>query len=84
MRLIDADAALRNLPDDLPYKDSVRRVLIQAPTADAGMELERQRKTVCTLLQQLSFMQEMLQAAGVRMVPRRDDRKDAHDAETEE
>lgn len=38
MRLIDADAVLRSLPDDLPYKDSVRRVLIQAPTADAGRE----------------------------------------------
>lgn len=34
-RLIDADEALRSLPDDLPYKDSVRRVLIQAPTVDA-------------------------------------------------
>lgn len=35
MRLIDADAALRSLPDDLPYKASVKRVLIQAPAADA-------------------------------------------------
>lgn len=84
MRLIDADAVLRSLPDDLPYKGSVRRVLIQAPTADAGMELERQHKTVCTLLQQLSFMQETLQAVGVWMVPMRDDRKDAHDAEPKE
>lgn len=41
MRLIDADAVLRSLSDDLPYKDSVRRVLIQAPTVDAGMELDR-------------------------------------------
>lgn len=39
MRLIDADEALRSLPDDLPYKDSVRRVLIQAPTVDAVREL---------------------------------------------
>lgn len=35
MRLINADEALRSLPDDLPYKDSVRRVLVQAPTVDA-------------------------------------------------
>ncbi len=35
MWLIDADEALRSLPDDLPYKSSVRRVLIQAPTVDA-------------------------------------------------
>lgn len=35
MRLIDADAVLRSLSDDLPYKGSVRRVLIQAPTVDA-------------------------------------------------
>lgn len=30
----DIDAILNNLPDDLPYKASVKRVLIQAPTAD--------------------------------------------------
>ena len=33
-RYIDADELLNNLPDDLPYKASVKRVLIQAPTAD--------------------------------------------------
>lgn len=35
MRLIDADAALRSLSDDLPYKGSARRVLTQAQTVDA-------------------------------------------------
>ena len=34
MRLIDADALIDRLSDDLPYKASVKRVLIQAPTAD--------------------------------------------------
>lgn len=33
-RYIDADELLKRLPDDLPYKASVKRVLIQAPTAD--------------------------------------------------
>ena len=33
-RYIDADKLLKNLPDDLPYKASVKRVLIQAPTCD--------------------------------------------------
>lgn len=33
-RYIDADALLSNLPNDLPYKASVKRVLIQAPSAD--------------------------------------------------
>ena len=33
-RYIDADKLLNNLPDDLPYKASVKRVLIQAPTED--------------------------------------------------
>ena len=33
-RFIDADELLNNLPDDLPYKASVKRVLIQAPTED--------------------------------------------------
>ena len=34
MRYIDADALLSKLPDDLPYKASVKRVLIQAQEAD--------------------------------------------------
>lgn len=33
-RYIDADAVLSKLPEDLPYKASVKRVLIQAPTTD--------------------------------------------------
>ena len=33
-RFIDADKLLNKLPDDLPYKASVKRVLMQAPTAD--------------------------------------------------
>ena len=33
-RYIDADKLLTALPDDLPYKASVKRVLTQAPTAD--------------------------------------------------
>lgn len=33
-RYIDADALLSRLPDDLPYKSSVKRVLTQAHTAD--------------------------------------------------
>ena len=35
MRMIDANALLRALPDDLPYKGSVRRVLMQAPEVEA-------------------------------------------------
>lgn len=33
-RYIDADELLHRLPDDLPYKASVKRVLMQAPAAD--------------------------------------------------
>jgi hypothetical protein len=33
-RYIDADELLKRLPDNLPYKASVKRALIQAPTAD--------------------------------------------------
>jgi hypothetical protein len=33
-RYIDVDARLSKMPDDLPYKASVKRVLMQAPTAD--------------------------------------------------
>ena len=33
-KYIDVDKLLRNLPDNLPYKASVKRVLIQASEAD--------------------------------------------------
>ena len=36
IRYIDADALLNSLPDDLPYKASVKRVLTQAPTANVA------------------------------------------------
>ena len=42
-RYIDADELLNNLPDDLPYKASVKRVLIQAPTADVVPKSEVDR-----------------------------------------
>ena len=35
-RYIDAEALLNKLPDDLPYKGSVKRVIMQAPTADVA------------------------------------------------
>ena len=34
MKYIDADKILNSLPDDLPYKASVKRVLTQAPAED--------------------------------------------------
>ena len=34
IRYIDANALLSRLPEDLPYKASVKRVIMQAPTAD--------------------------------------------------
>ena len=39
-RYIDADELLNRLPNDLPYKASVKRVLIQAPTADVVPKTE--------------------------------------------
>jgi len=36
MAYIDVDTLLNNLPDDLPYKASVKRVLMQAPEADVA------------------------------------------------
>ena len=33
-RYIDADKVINNLPDDLPYKASVKRVLTQAQAED--------------------------------------------------
>jgi hypothetical protein len=39
-RYIDADALLSRLPNDLPYKASVKRVLMQAPDVDVAPKSE--------------------------------------------
>ena len=39
MRLVDADYLLNRLPNDLKYKDSVKRVLICAPTIDVSKKI---------------------------------------------
>lgn len=39
----DIDKILNKLPDDLPYKASVKRVLIQAPTEDVVPRAEVKR-----------------------------------------
>lgn len=62
MRLIDADAALRSLPDDLPYKDSVRRVLIQAPTVDV---VQITRCVDCESARELTQHESLYLADGV-------------------
>ena len=43
-RYIDVDELLTRLPDDLPYKASVKRVLMQAPTADVAPIADTVRK----------------------------------------
>ena len=35
-RYVDANELLTRLPEDLPYKASVKRVLMQVPTADVA------------------------------------------------
>ena len=42
-RYIDADELLNKLPDVLPYKASVKRVLMQAPEADVVPKSEVER-----------------------------------------
>lgn len=56
MRYIDADATLNRLPDDLPYKGSVKRVLIQAPTADVVPRSEVAREIMREVRQALLNM----------------------------
>ena len=42
-RYIDADETLNRLPNDLPYKASVKRVLMQAPKADVVPKSEHDK-----------------------------------------
>ena len=45
-RYIDADELLTRLPDDLPYKASVKRVLTIATTADVAPKTEIAREII--------------------------------------
>ena len=45
-KYIDADNVLQCIPDDLPYKASVKRVLIQSPAADV-VEIKHGKWIIC-------------------------------------
>ena len=49
-KYIDADELLKKLPDDLPYKGSVKRVLMQAPGVDVFSEIEEGIKAAVAAL----------------------------------
>ena len=53
-RYIDADALLSKMPDDFPYKSSVKRVLMQATAADVvpKSEVARLEQDVTRLVQE--------------------------------
>ena len=57
-RYIDADALLNMLPDDLPYKASVKRVLMQAPTADVVEVVRCKDCKHCTLTEEGEYNPE--------------------------
>jgi hypothetical protein len=48
-RYIDADEVIKILPNDLPYKASVKRVLMQAPAADVVEVVRCGQCKHCTL-----------------------------------
>ena len=54
-KYFDADEILKNLPDDLPYKASVKRVLIQAPTADVVPESEAENLKALFEIQETAY-----------------------------
>ena len=60
-RYIDADKLVNRLPDDLPYKSSVKRVLIQAPTANDYYEKVAEmsyQSPIEVIIGQMRFEQE--------------------------
>lgn len=54
MKLVDAEKILDRLPDDLPYKSSVKRVLIQAP------EINSERKYVIVCNEHKAMLKDTL------------------------
>lgn len=54
MKLVDAENILDRLPDDLPYKSSVKRVLIQAP------EINSERKYVIVCNEHKAMLKDTL------------------------
>ena len=58
-KYINTDELLKTLPDDLPYKASVKRVLIQAPEADVAPRSEVDR-LVAELEEKSNRLREIL------------------------
>lgn len=68
-RYTDVDALLSRLPDDLPYKASVKRVLIQAPTADVApkSEVEKLEHEIETLKDNNEHLAVMLEETKIEL-----------------
>lgn len=64
---VDIDELLRKLPDDLPYKASVKRVLMQAPAADVvpKSEVENIFEEIEFDIRQLDFDREETRAIAI-------------------
>jgi hypothetical protein len=77
-RYIDADELLNKLPDDLPYKASVKRVLIQAPTADVVPKSEVEK-----IVEEIDkiFNDYKLSERGLRLIQHREQSIDQRYAE---
>ena len=58
----DIDEILKTLPDDLPYKASVKRVLIQAPMADVVPKSEVEKLKI--EIEALKIANEKMYAAN--------------------
>ena len=63
-RYTDADALLMKLPDDLPYKASVKRVLMQAPSADNAFveEIARLQNVIYSYVVQYGTVKDQREA----------------------
>lgn len=74
MPYIDVEKTLELIPDDLPYKASVKRVLLQAPAAEVEeVKHGRWRKGFCTECGELNptdYLNEYTMRWKYRYLPR--------------
>ena len=64
---IERNSTLQNLPDDLPYKASVKRVLMQAPAADV-VEVVHGKNISCKMDAELSIIEFICSECGFKCV----------------
>ena len=67
-KYIDVDKTLNRLPEDLPYKSSVKRVLLQAPEENVVPKSEVARNIIVEIAEKLKYSNHIFRTCASKLV----------------